>query len=138
MYRIIQNFFYTLLYPPSVLDHRVLHHLASRVASMYITLLAWPRPSRQEYSPTFPFSFRSRAFASSTSYARYEFFSRAVGAESAPHGPHLRSVLSRLVLCIVQAAHAEPSRVIQTHALTHTHTPLRLRFPFGNPDPLRT
>ena len=30
------------------------HTTASRVAYMYITLLAWPRSSRQEYSPTFP------------------------------------------------------------------------------------
>ena len=38
----------TFLYSPSVLEP------ASRVAYMYTTPLAWPRPSRQEYSPAFP------------------------------------------------------------------------------------
>ena len=62
---------------------------ALHIPYIYITLLAWPWPSRQECSPTFPSSFRLHAFASNTSYAHYEFPSRAVGATSAHHGLHL-------------------------------------------------
>jgi len=91
---------------------------------MYITLLAWPRPSRQEYSPTFPSSFHSHAFASSTSYACYELPSHAVGAASAHQGLCLHSVSSRLIsFSIVQAAHAEPSRVIHTYTLSPFPSP---------------
>jgi len=91
---------------------------ASRVAYMYITLLAWPRSSRQEYSPTSP---PSRVCPKHFS-CPLRIPSRVIVATGAHHGLRRH----------VHPQH--PSLTHHSHTLTSHLSPLslsRLRFPFG-------